>query len=209
MTSKDKDVVSWPVSPWDAILKAAKDQLPSLDSDSSLVSKSFFLDINCPAGARTALGIPLHRSLWSIGFILLINPWVYFWISTSFRILSGFARLLSMGIGVPYTVLQWSWPPGGLNTKVRVFALVALNSWVRSGPMPTSESNNLFRIPWYGPGGILLLEVVWGHWQYQWSFIQVIHWSETRHSGWHRTFRVKNKFWSKIADCARPEHLQR
>nr|XP_048289070.1 dynein axonemal assembly factor 8 isoform X2 [Myodes glareolus] len=36
MTSKDKDVVSWPVSPWDAILKAAKDQLPSLDSDSSL-----------------------------------------------------------------------------------------------------------------------------------------------------------------------------
>ncbi|XP_052615293.1 dynein axonemal assembly factor 8 isoform X2 [Peromyscus californicus insignis] len=36
MTSKDKDVVSLPVSPWDAILKAAKDQLPSLDSDSSL-----------------------------------------------------------------------------------------------------------------------------------------------------------------------------
>ncbi|XP_026636113.1 uncharacterized protein C16orf71 homolog isoform X4 [Microtus ochrogaster] len=36
MTSKDKDVVSWPVSPWDAILKAAKDQLPCLDSDSSL-----------------------------------------------------------------------------------------------------------------------------------------------------------------------------
>lgn len=36
MTSKDKDAVSWPVSPWDAILKAAKDQLPSLDSDSSL-----------------------------------------------------------------------------------------------------------------------------------------------------------------------------
>ncbi|XP_036054145.1 uncharacterized protein C16orf71 homolog isoform X3 [Onychomys torridus] len=35
MTSKDKDVVSLPVSPWDAILKAAKDQLPSLDSDSS------------------------------------------------------------------------------------------------------------------------------------------------------------------------------
>lgn len=39
MTSKDKAVVSLPVSPWDAILKAAKDQLPSLDSDSSLVSK--------------------------------------------------------------------------------------------------------------------------------------------------------------------------
>lgn len=36
MTSKDKAVVSLPVSPWDAILKAAKDQLPSLDSDSSL-----------------------------------------------------------------------------------------------------------------------------------------------------------------------------
>nr|XP_042139531.1 dynein axonemal assembly factor 8 isoform X2 [Peromyscus maniculatus bairdii] len=35
MTSKDKDMVSLPVSPWDAILKAAKDQLPSLDSDSS------------------------------------------------------------------------------------------------------------------------------------------------------------------------------
>lgn len=35
MTSKDKDVMSWPVSPWDAILKAAKDQLPCLDSDSS------------------------------------------------------------------------------------------------------------------------------------------------------------------------------
>lgn len=39
MTSKDKSAVSLPVSPWDAILKAAKDQLPSLDSDSSLVSK--------------------------------------------------------------------------------------------------------------------------------------------------------------------------
>ncbi|EGW05583.1 uncharacterized protein C16orf71 homolog isoform X1 [Cricetulus griseus] len=36
MTSKDKDVVSLPLSPWDAILKAAKDQLPSVDSDSSL-----------------------------------------------------------------------------------------------------------------------------------------------------------------------------
>ncbi|XP_021040278.1 uncharacterized protein C16orf71 homolog isoform X2 [Mus caroli] len=36
MTSKDKAVVSLPVSPWDAILEAAKDQLPSLDSDSSL-----------------------------------------------------------------------------------------------------------------------------------------------------------------------------
>ncbi|XP_051024061.1 dynein axonemal assembly factor 8 [Acomys russatus] len=36
MASKDKAVVSLPVSPWDAILKAAKDQLPSLDSDSSL-----------------------------------------------------------------------------------------------------------------------------------------------------------------------------
>ncbi|XP_076793444.1 dynein axonemal assembly factor 8 isoform X2 [Arvicanthis niloticus] len=36
MTSKDKAVMSLPVSPWDAILKAAKDQLPSLDSDSSL-----------------------------------------------------------------------------------------------------------------------------------------------------------------------------
>lgn len=36
MTSKDKAAVSLPVSPWDAILKAAKDQLPSLDSDSSL-----------------------------------------------------------------------------------------------------------------------------------------------------------------------------
>ncbi|CAH6786760.1 dynein axonemal assembly factor 8 [Phodopus roborovskii] len=36
MTSKDKDVVSLALSPWDAILKAAKDQVPSLDSDSSL-----------------------------------------------------------------------------------------------------------------------------------------------------------------------------
>lgn len=63
MTSKDKDVVSWPVSPWDAILKAAKDQLPCLDSDSSLVSKSFFLDISFPAGARTVLGTPLYRPL--------------------------------------------------------------------------------------------------------------------------------------------------
>ncbi|XP_031217222.1 uncharacterized protein C16orf71 homolog [Mastomys coucha] len=36
MTSKDEAMVSLPVSPWDAILKAAKDQLPSLDSDSSL-----------------------------------------------------------------------------------------------------------------------------------------------------------------------------
>ncbi|XP_055460781.1 dynein axonemal assembly factor 8 isoform X2 [Psammomys obesus] len=35
MTSKEKAMVSLPVSPWDAILKAAKDQLPSLDSDSS------------------------------------------------------------------------------------------------------------------------------------------------------------------------------
>ncbi|XP_021089506.1 dynein axonemal-associated protein 1 isoform X2 [Mesocricetus auratus] len=36
MTSKDKDVVSSTLSPWDAILKAAKEQLPSLDSDSAL-----------------------------------------------------------------------------------------------------------------------------------------------------------------------------
>lgn len=48
MTSKDKAVISLPVSPWDAILKAAKDQLPSLDSDSSLVSMSFLLVVNCP-----------------------------------------------------------------------------------------------------------------------------------------------------------------
>uniref|UniRef100_A0A8C9P9N5 Dynein axonemal assembly factor 8 n=1 Tax=Spermophilus dauricus TaxID=99837 RepID=A0A8C9P9N5_SPEDA len=36
MTSKDKDVAPTPSSPWDAILQAAKDQVPSLDSDSSL-----------------------------------------------------------------------------------------------------------------------------------------------------------------------------
>ncbi|KAM5131190.1 dynein axonemal assembly factor 8 isoform 3-T4 [Callospermophilus lateralis] len=36
MTSKDKDVAPTPSSPWDAILEAAKDQVPSLDSDSSL-----------------------------------------------------------------------------------------------------------------------------------------------------------------------------
>lgn len=36
MASKDKDVAPAPSSPWDAILEAAKDQVPSLDSDSSL-----------------------------------------------------------------------------------------------------------------------------------------------------------------------------
>lgn len=36
MAFKDKDVVSLPGSPWDTILEAAKDQLPSLDSDFSL-----------------------------------------------------------------------------------------------------------------------------------------------------------------------------
>ncbi|XP_023567620.1 uncharacterized protein C16orf71 homolog isoform X2 [Octodon degus] len=36
MASKDKDTVPWLDAPWDAILQAAKDQLPSLDSDSSL-----------------------------------------------------------------------------------------------------------------------------------------------------------------------------
>ncbi|XP_021100033.1 uncharacterized protein C16orf71 homolog [Heterocephalus glaber] len=36
MASKDKDIVPSLGSPWDAILQAAKDQLPSLDSDSSL-----------------------------------------------------------------------------------------------------------------------------------------------------------------------------
>ncbi|XP_047390291.1 dynein axonemal assembly factor 8 isoform X6 [Sciurus carolinensis] len=36
VASKDKDVAPAPSSPWDAILEAAKDQVPSLDSDSSL-----------------------------------------------------------------------------------------------------------------------------------------------------------------------------
>lgn len=69
MTSKDKAMVSLPVSPWDAILKAAKDQLPSLDSDSSPVSKSFVLDINCPAWALLSVdptlvyGLCFHSSV--------------------------------------------------------------------------------------------------------------------------------------------------
>jgi|UPI00001EA2E5 hypothetical protein len=97
MTSKDKAVMSLPVSPWDAILEAAKNQLPSLDSDSSLVSKSFLLDINCQPGQgqlRALLYRP-HFGLWTL--FSLISVWDYFWVSTSSRLLSGFARTLECG----------------------------------------------------------------------------------------------------------------
>lgn len=114
MTSKDKAVVTLPVSPWDAILKAAKDQLPSLDSDSSLVSKSFLLVVS-PAWARPASGTPLYRphfGLWAL--FSLISAWDYFWVSTSFRPLSGSARtvwilVLCISKATPAVVLTPRW----------------------------------------------------------------------------------------------------
>lgn len=62
MASQDKDVgpslpSPWAsqMGPWEAILEAAREQLPSLDSDSSLVSKHL---LPMPSWALAALPFP-------------------------------------------------------------------------------------------------------------------------------------------------------
>lgn len=143
MASKDKAEVSLPVSPWDAILKAAKEQLPSLDSDSSLVSKSFLLGVNCSAWARTALGTPLfrpHFDLW--GLFSLTSPWGSGYPLPSGFVL-GFPELLRMDIGAvdpPGHPCSGPDPAAGLNAKTPGLPTLLLG---QGGAAPTSDSNNL------------------------------------------------------------------